>query len=109
MNKRPHIAILENEMAEFFSRDPLKIFVDGTVGAGGHAKRILEEHPEIERFFAFDQDPEALAIAKETLAPWKDKVVFVHSNFVHFDTTLKKHGIKSVDGFFLTWEYRPCS
>lgn len=96
-------------MSEVFSKQVLKVFVDGTLGAGGHAKRILEEHPEIELFFGFDQDPEALAIAKETLAPWKHKVKFIHSNFVDFDTVLKKHNVNSVDGFFLTWEYRLCS
>jgi len=109
MSKRPHIAILENEMAEFFSSKHLKVFVDGTLGAGGHAKRILEEHPEIETFFGFDQDPEALAIAKQTLSPWGNKVKFIHSNFVDFDSVLKKHGVKSVNGFFLTWGFRQCS
>lgn len=109
MNNPPHISILENEMAATFASKSLKVFVDGTVGAGGHAKRILEEHPEIEIFLGFDQDPEALAIAKERLKPWKDKVHLIHSNFVHFDKHLKKQGIKSVDGFFLTWECRRCS
>ena len=109
MSKKPHIAILENEMSQVFAKQTLKVFVDGTVGAGGHAKRILEEHPEIEIFFGFDQDPEALAIAKETLAPWKDKVKFIHANFVNFDTVLKKHHVDLVDGFFLTWEYPQCN
>ena len=109
MSKKPHIAILENEMSQFFANQKIKVFVDGTVGAGGHAKRMLEDHPEIELFFGFDQDPEALNIAKETLAPWKDKIKLIHSNFVSFDTVLKKHHINSVDGFFLTWEYRLCS
>lgn len=102
MSKRPHISIMENEMASLFAPKQLKVFVDGTVGAGGHAKKILEEHPEIEMFFGFDQDPEALEIAAETLAPWKDKVQLIHANFVDFDKTLKKQNIDSVDGFFLT-------
>jgi len=109
MSKRPHIAILENEMSQVFSKQTLKVFVDGTVGAGGHAKRILEEHPEIELFFGFDQDPEALAIAKETLSPWKDKIKLIHDNFVNFDSILKKHHVNLVDGFFLTWEYPLCN
>ncbi len=100
MSKRPHISILENEMASFFEGKNLRVFVDGTVGAGGHAKRVLEDHPEIEVFLGFDQDPEALAIAKETLAPWKDKVELIHSNFVDFDKFLKERKISAVDGFF---------
>jgi 16S rRNA (cytosine1402-N4)-methyltransferase len=100
MTKRPHIPIMENEMAQTFAESELKVYVDGTVGAGGHAKRILEEHPEIETFIGFDQDPEALAIARETLAPWKDKVKLIHCNFVDFDKVLKEEGIEVVDGFF---------
>ena len=91
---------MEDEMVDMFSKSHLKVFVDGTLGAGGHAKRMLEEHPEIEVFFGFDQDPEALEIAKKTLEPWKDKVRFIHSNFVAFDEALKEEGIEAVDGFF---------
>jgi 16S rRNA (cytosine1402-N4)-methyltransferase len=99
---RPHIPIMDNEVVGFFEGSDLKVFVDGTVGAGGHAKRILEAHPEIRTFIAFDQDPEALAIAKETLSPWKEKVELVHGNFANFDQHLKKRKISAVDGFFLT-------
>lgn len=109
MNNPPHISILENEMAAAFASSSLKVFVDGTIGAGGHAKRILEEHPEIDFFLGLDQDPEALAIAAERLKPWKDKVHLVHSNFVHFERHLKKHNIEFVDGFFLTWECPQCN
>src|SRR3990167_270638 len=100
MSDRPHISILIEEMAQVFSSRTFSVFVDGTVGAGGHAKKILEEHPEISRFFGFDQDPEALAIAAKTLEPWKDKVRLVHANFVDFDEVLQEEGIAFVDGFF---------
>lgn len=99
---RPHISIMEEEMAAVFRMVPIRVFVDGTVGAGGHAKRILQEHPEIERFFGFDQDPEALAIARQTLEPWQAKVELVPANFVEFDHVLRERGVQNVDGFFLT-------
>jgi 16S rRNA (cytosine1402-N4)-methyltransferase len=108
-NKRPHISILEDEMASLFSGTTLKVYVDGTVGAGGHARRILEEHPEIEYFIGLDQDPEALAIASETLDAWKDKVHLVHSNFEDLGKVLKKMKVENVDGFFLTSEFHRCS
>ena len=108
-SKRPHISILENEMAAFFAESDLKVYVDGTVGAGGHAKRILEEHPEIERFIGFDQDPQALSIAKKTLEKWADKVELVHANFEEISKTLSKMKVKAVNGFFLTSEFHPCS
>lgn len=108
-NKRPHISILEDEMVSFFAESDLKVYVDGTLGAGGHAKRILEEHPEIERFIGFDQDPEALSIAKETLKKWKDKVELVHANFADMGNVLKRMKIKAVNGFFLTLAFHRCS
>ncbi len=109
MSKRPHISILEEEMASFFADRKLKVYVDGTVGAGGHAKRILEEHPEIELFIGLDQDPEALKLAEAILEPWKQKVKLVHTNFSELAKTLKKLGVQAVDGFFLTSESRRCS
>lgn len=102
MSKRPHISIMEEEMADFFKNCTLKTYVDATTGAGGHAKRILEEHPEIEQFIGFDQDPEALKIAAEVLNPWKEKVKLLHSNFSQLSESLKNLGVKKVDGFFLT-------
>lgn len=108
-NKRPHISILENEMAEIFAGSTLKVYVDGTLGAGGHAKRILQEHPEIECFIGFDQDPDALAIAKETLREWEGKIHLVHANFDQLTEVLQERGVTAVDGFFLTSEFRPCS
>ena len=89
------------ETLSFFKDRTIKSFFEGTVGAGGHAKAILEEHPEIERYFACDQDLNALEIAKETLKPWKEKVEFIHGNFSHLDQYLKERGIEKVDGFFL--------
>ena len=108
-NKRPHISILEEEMASLFAESALKVYVDGTLGAGGHAKRILEEHPEIELFIGLDQDPEALSIARETLKKWEDKVKFVHANFEDLTKVLKKLGVKAVDGFFLTSAFHLCN
>lgn len=102
MSNRPHIPIMENEVASFFAGSDLRVYFDGTLGAGGHAKRILEEHPEIEVFIGCDQDPEALTLAKETLSPWKGKVELVHGNFAQLDQILKKRKIAEVDGFFLT-------
>ncbi len=108
-NKRPHISILEEEMVAFFAESKLKVFVDGTVGAGGHSKRILEEHPEIDLLIGIDQDPEALAIAKNRLEVWKDKVQLVHANFQDLHKVLKKMKVDVVDGFFLTSEFHQCN
>ena len=109
INKKPHISILEEEMATFFAQSHLKVYVDATLGAGGHAKRILQEHPEIESFIGFDQDPQALLIAQETLQDWKGKVHLVHANFDCLTQVLEERGVTAVDGFFLTSECLLCS
>jgi 16S rRNA (cytosine1402-N4)-methyltransferase len=98
-----------DQVLEGFEGCRLKVFYEGTLGAAGHAKAILEAHPEIERYIGCDKDPEALEIAKAALAPWKEKVEFVHGNFADLDLHLKERGIEEVDGFFLTWEFHPCS
>lgn len=101
-SSKEHISVLEKECLALFEGVSLKVFFEGTVGAGGHAKAILEAHPEIKKYIGCDLDPEALLIAKETLKPWKDKVELVHGNFAHLDRYLEERGIQAVDGFFLT-------
>jgi 16S rRNA (cytosine1402-N4)-methyltransferase len=92
----PHIPVLIEEISSFFESTRLTTFVDGTLGAGGHAEMILKTHPEIHHFFAFDQDPEALEIGKKRLAPWEGKVHFIHDNFAHF-----QRYVPSFDGMLL--------
>lgn len=97
-----HISVMVEPFLHFFQEQELKVFFDGTVGAGGHARAILEAHPEIERLIGCDQDPEALKIAKKHLEPWKDKVELVHANFSQLDDILQQRKINAVNGFFLT-------
>lgn len=96
-----HISVLQEEVLSFFREKSLRTFVDGTLGAGGHSKAILKEHPEIELLIGFDQDTNALAIAKETLKEDQHRVRFIHSNFEQIATELKKCGIDKVDGILL--------
>ena len=107
--KLPHTPIMVKEVLQCLEGVHLRVFLDGTLGAGGHARAILEAHPEIERYIGCDKDPEALAIAKERLAPWSNKVEFVHSDFGKLDQVLKEKNIKNVDGFFLTSECHLCN
>jgi 16S rRNA (cytosine1402-N4)-methyltransferase len=94
-----HIPVLLEEVLASFSQKKLKVFFDGTLGLGGHARAILEAHPEIETYIGCDQDENALSLAKENLQMWKDKIVFVHKNFSKIDTILDQLKIPCVDGF----------
>jgi 16S rRNA (cytosine1402-N4)-methyltransferase len=98
-DKREHISVLEKEVLHFFSDMKVGVFFEGTVGAGGHARALLEAHPEIERYIGCDVDPEALEIAERVLRPWKEKVELIQGNYAQLDEYLKARKIKRVDGF----------
>lgn len=104
-----HLPVLLQETLHHFQGCSLKVFFDGTLGAGGHAAAILAAHPEIECYIGCDQDPQALALAEEKLQPWKEKIQFVHANFRDLDTVLAGKGMNEVDGFFLIWGFHRCS
>jgi 16S rRNA (cytosine1402-N4)-methyltransferase len=95
----PHISVLRQEVLDAFASCHLACFVDGTLGAGGHAEAILQAHPEIQTYIGIDQDAQALALAAERLQPWKDKLVFKQGNFAEFDHLIKEFPL--VNGFLL--------
>ncbi len=105
----PHLPVMVDEVLHYFKDRPLKVFFEGTLGAGGHARAILEAHPEIQTYIACDRDPEALKLAAAVLSPWKDKVHFVHGDFADVDQHLKNLGVQQVDGFFLIWGFHQCN
>jgi 16S rRNA (cytosine1402-N4)-methyltransferase len=105
----PHIPIMVEEVLKCLQGADLDVFFDGTLGAGGHARVILEAHPEIKRYIGCDKDPEALEIARKNLAPWADKIEFVQGDFSRLDEYLKALKVESVDGFFLTSECHLCN
>jgi 16S rRNA (cytosine1402-N4)-methyltransferase len=93
-----HEPILVEQFLTFFKEKTLHVFVDGTVGAGGHAKALLEAHPEIERFYGLDQDETALQIASETLHSFSEKVSLLQGNFRNMRQLV---GEQNIDGLFL--------
>jgi 16S rRNA (cytosine1402-N4)-methyltransferase len=72
------------------------VFVDCTVGFAGHTRALLEAGAE--RVLGFDRDPEALARAAESLAPFLDRVELVHADFRELTAWLDERGIAAVDG-----------
>lgn len=76
-----HKPVLLDEVIKSFEGVALPIFLDGTLGAGGHAEAILKAHPEIQSYIGIDQDTEALKIAKKTLVPFRDKCKFLQGNY----------------------------
>ena len=97
-----HISVLKEEFLQAFKDVKIKNFFDATVGAGGHAEALLQEHSEIENYVACDRDLFALNMSKKRLERFGSKVHFVHGNHEDLDRYLQEIGIKKVDGFFLT-------
>ncbi len=81
MNDKPHISVLYNEVIDLFAPVEMTRFIDATLGAAGHSLGILEGHPELKEFVGVDQDDVALEIAKEKLAPFKNKLQLIKGNF----------------------------
>lgn len=96
-----HASVLLNEVTQAFEGTSLKIFVDCTLGAGGHAQAVLKQHPELVQFVGIDQDPVAQNLAKQRLASWLDKVTFVSGNFKDLAKHLNSLSIEKVDGILL--------
>ena len=93
-----HIPVLLDAFLLFFQDKDIRCFIDATLGAAGHAKALLEHHPEIIELYGLDQDMQALEIAQETLLPFAEKVHLIHGNF----RSLKKHlAGKKMEGIFL--------
>ena len=95
-----HYSVLLNETIDNLNIKPDGIYVDGTLGGGGHsyeiASRLTTGH-----LYGFDQDTDALKAAGERLSPFKDRVTTIHSNYEFMKEKLSEQGITKVDGIML--------
>jgi 16S rRNA (cytosine1402-N4)-methyltransferase len=91
-----HLPVLTAEVLEQLRPDRGGLFVDCTVGLGGHSRALLEAGAT--RILGLDRDPQALERARETLAPWSDRVALVHADYRELDAVLDTHGISLIDG-----------
>jgi len=76
-------------------------YVDGTLGAGGHARGILEACTPDGLLLGLDVDPQALALARETLAPYEERIHLVQASHITLSEQLKLLGWDSIDGIVL--------
>ncbi len=76
------------------------IYVDGTLGGAGHSREIVSRLTN-GKLIGIDQDINALNKAREVLKDYKDKVIFVHDNYVNIEDILSSLNIERVDGILL--------
>ena len=91
-----HIPVMPAEVLQFLRPEQGGLFVDCTVGLGGHSRALLEAGAS--RIIGLDRDLDALARARETLAPWGDRVELVHADYRAIDEVLDSRQIAHVDG-----------
>lgn len=96
-----HTSVLLRETIEQLKIRSDGIYVDGTLGGGGHAYEVLRRLSEHGRLIGIDQDADAIQAASERLAPFKDRVSIVRSNYADMRMQLKNLGIEKVDGIIL--------
>lgn len=101
MTDRPHVPVLLEPTLSLLQPRPGGRFIDGTVGAGGHAVALLAASDPNGRLLGLDQDPIALQLARAHLAPYGERVALVHANFRTLHAVATAHGFAAVDGILL--------
>lgn len=93
-----HTTVLLAETVDGLNIQPDGIYVDCTLGGAGHSEYLVKQLSENGRLICFDQDTTAIENAKVRLAPYIDRVTFVHSNFRYLKEELAALQIDEVDG-----------
>jgi len=93
-----HIPVLLEESTDLLLGNGRKLYVDCTIGLGGHTRRILEKNSQA-FVIGIDRDPYALEMAQENLKDFEGRYSLYHANFSDLDEVLKIEGLSQVDGF----------
>ncbi len=93
-----HIPVLLEESTDLLLGNGGRLYVDCTIGLGGHTRRILEKNPQA-FVIGIDRDPYALEMAQENLKDFEGRYSLYHANFSDLDEVLKMEGLLQVDGF----------
>lgn len=96
-----HVSVLLNETIDNLNIKSNGIYVDGTLGGAGHARKVCEQLNEEGRFVGIDQDEVAIEVAKERLEEFGSKVSVVRNNYCNIGQVLKDLKIDKVDGIVL--------
>jgi len=92
-----HRPVLLREAIEFLNVQPDGIYIDATLGAGGHAQEVLKRLGS-GKLLGLDRDPKALEIAGERLAGWGERLMMQHGNFAEIDALHAASGLPPADG-----------
>ena len=96
-----HTTVLLSETIDYLNIRPDGIYIDGTLGGGGHASKICEKLDQNGLLIGIDQDETALKAAEQRLVPYSIKKTFIHDNFSNIKNIIEQLGIKGIDGIVL--------
>ena len=96
-----HTSVLLYETVDSLNIRPDGIYVDGTLGGGGHASLVLNRLGEQGRLIGLDQDADAIAAAGERLNEYGDRVTVIRTNYENITDALASQGISGADGIYL--------
>jgi 16S rRNA (cytosine1402-N4)-methyltransferase len=101
MDDSPHQPVLYKEIIHALQPHTGGRYVDGTLGAGGHARGIMEASAPDGQLLGLDVDPQALAIARRNLAPYEHRIHLAQASYTSLSTQLARLGWGAVDGIVL--------
>lgn len=93
-----HVSVMLEESIDALNIKPEGIYVDATLGGGGHSYRICEKLGSNGKLIGIDQDVNAIAASTERLKDYKEKIILVNDNFKNIKEILQRLNILSVDG-----------
>ena len=96
-----HIPVLCDKVVNFLSPKPDGVYIDGTVGLGGHSAAILETSAPSGCVIGIDLDVEALTVAESRLHAFGNRYSVINGNFAEMDVLLERHSVHAVDGILL--------
>jgi 16S rRNA (cytosine1402-N4)-methyltransferase len=101
MNSFTHIPVLYEEVLTLLQPSANGRYIDGTVGAGGHAAGLLQKSAPSGRILAFDKDAEAIGYAQQQLEAFGQRVTYINASYAEMDNLAPQHGFTEVDGILL--------
>ncbi|MFC1718878.1 16S rRNA (cytosine(1402)-N(4))-methyltransferase RsmH, partial [Candidatus Poribacteria bacterium] len=99
--KPEHVPVMVQAVIDYLITEAGGVYLDCTVGAGGHAAEILKATSPDGHLIGMDVDNQALALAEKNLSLYGNRVSLTHGNFANLDQPLNQQGVSEVDGVLM--------